>query len=104
MKIDPIVILGGWQPMGAAPRDGTVVETMNVYGLAPSYGLAKWSTTLRGRESPLSRPAWASVDRDGSYCDDESTLYWRPFTGNADNYVDPTQGAQETPEYWKRHL
>lgn len=34
---------GGWQSMDTAPKDGSIIEIMNTYGLVPWYGLFKWS-------------------------------------------------------------
>jgi hypothetical protein len=36
---------GGWQPVSTAPRDGTVVEMLETYGVAPWYGIFKWTKT-----------------------------------------------------------
>jgi len=32
-----------WKEIYTAPHDGTVVETLNTYGIQPTYALVKWS-------------------------------------------------------------
>lgn len=33
----------GWRPMSSAPRDGTVIEVRNAFGLLPTYSIDKWA-------------------------------------------------------------
>lgn len=101
---------GGWKPVASAPHDGTVVEMMETFGIAPWYGIYKWtkeatSTDEKGARIPikLNSPTWISIDRPGTSVDEDECLFWRPYT-NAGKYVDPTGGAQDTVEYWCRYL
>lgn len=103
---------GGWKPVSTAPRDGTVVEMMQTYGVAPTYGLYKWTRELMvlelvfGQRSPqpkpykMKTPAWVSADNSGSYFDSSRCLFWRPYKGDVAKYVDPTGGAQNKVAYW----
>lgn len=34
---------GGWKRMASAPRDGTTVEMLETYGVAPWYGIFRWT-------------------------------------------------------------
>lgn len=110
-----------WQPMASAPRDGTPVEIKNSYGVAPWYGLFRWTdeTTIRTAESytdaegkhrtrdlgeqayKLPKPTWVSIGRQGQSVDDGPYLQWRAYGGSADSYVDPTGGAQNSAAYWR---
>lgn len=40
---------GDWRPVATAPRDGTIVEMLETYGIAPWYGIFRWT-----RERPAS--------------------------------------------------
>jgi len=98
-----------WQPMWKAPRDGTVIEMRNSYGVMPWYGLFKWTDMIASANDPtlhkIDQPRWASVTQQGMSQGEESEqhLTWRPAPTTAPRaYVDPTGGAQETPEYWRR--
>jgi hypothetical protein len=79
----------GWKSMDSAPRDGTVVELAETYGIAPWFGLHKF---VDGR--------WQSTSdsRMGVY--EDNCLYWRPHEGAAKSYVDPTGGKQNSIKYW----
>lgn len=96
-----------WQPMSSAPRDGTVVEVMCTYGVAPSYSLAKWTTEFTTTQLDGERvkrtwkePEWVNLRSGGGWIY-ESSMKWRPYTGEVDNYIDPTGGAQNSPAYWR---
>ena len=80
---------GDWRPMSEALRDGTWVEVMNTYGVAPSYSLCRWTD----------EKAWRS--RGGNFFREEGHLKWRPYAGDPDNYVDPTGGLQNDMAYWR---
>ena len=83
-----------WKPLYAAPHNGTIVEILNTYEIAPTYGLFKWSTAWYKNGS------WVGVDRpDQGIMGDECNFY-RPFMGDPTKYVDPTHGAQYHEEYW----
>jgi hypothetical protein len=97
-----------WQHMSTAPRDGTVVELMCTYGVAPWYGIYRWTDEgyIRGKNGlepyKHSKPQWISVLPGRGSPFDESSLKWRPYTGEASNYVDPTGGQQDDMAYWRR--
>ena len=81
-----------WQPIVTAPRDGTVIEIQNNWGVAPTFGLSKW----------VSKRGWVDATNENSGTMDGEHLTWRPFDGDPTAYVDPTNGAQNTQEYWLR--
>jgi hypothetical protein len=83
--------MSAWQPIVSAARDGTVIEIKNDYGIAPWYGLHKW---VSGR-------GWVSATDESSECGDGPWLTWRPYEGDPAQYTDPTNGAQESKEYWQ---
>lgn len=109
-----------WLGMSSAPRDGTVIEIRNSYGVVPWYSIFRWSDEMmvqcyRSETMPdgtlrkidlgfqltkLGAPRWVDVDRPGHSVDanDERYLHWRPASDGA--YVDPTNGAQNTAGYW----
>lgn len=96
-----------WQPMSTAPRDGTVVEIKNSYGVAPTYSLGKWTDEglAHGRDGqmhPFKRDhaSWFNIKSGGGWIS-ESSLSWRPYVGDVDSYVDPTGGAQNSMAYWR---
>lgn len=110
-----------WRTMDSAPRDGTVIEIQNNYGVAPWYGIFRYggkmtieSCTLESDGTtffPCDNPkfvevdagdSWVSVDRPGHGLDPKDERYWkwRPHTDSAP-YVDPTGGAQNTAAYWQ---
>jgi hypothetical protein len=89
--------MNNWRSMESAPRDGTIIELRCTYGVAPWYGLHRWTT-----EGFTSDPRWNSVDKPNqSIAADEEYLAWRPYAGSPENYVDPTGGAQNDPRYWR---
>jgi hypothetical protein len=97
----------GWQPMTTAPRDGTVIEVINTYGVAPTYSLAKWTKerSAIGQNGDrmlftTEQPEWVDAVKGGGWIS-ESSLQWRPYNGTVTSYVDPTGGAQDSPAYWR---
>jgi hypothetical protein len=78
-----------WQPIASAPRDGTIVEIENRYGVAPTYGIFRF---VAG--------GWQNANEPRRGAADEAYLRWRPYKGIAKEYVDPTAGAQNTVKYW----
>jgi hypothetical protein len=82
---------GTWRSIGSAPRDGTTIELLQTYGIAPTYGLYKWDSSL-GR--------WTNVDRDPHLGMGEACAFWRPYKAQDKPYIDPTNGAQYTVKYW----
>lgn len=38
----------GWQNMDKAPRDGTIIEIRNAFGLLPTYSINKWTVITSG--------------------------------------------------------
>ena len=79
-----------WDDIAKAPRDGTPVEIRNDYGIRPTYGLFRW----------LDPRGWLKVGDDRTGVVDGPHLTWRPYGGDPASYVDPTNGAQDTREYW----
>lgn len=71
-----------WQDMNSAPRDGTVVEIKNSYGLLPTYGLFQWDTNWGGKWSSATQPG------SGLVSGVEHKFQWRPYAGDSANYVD----------------
>ncbi len=100
-----ISLKGQWCSMESAPRDGTWVEIKNCYGVAPSYSIARWTTHGLAHSSDglvpyeHSEPQWSSPDGGGFV--NEGSLFWRPYEGDVENYIDPTNGAQNSPAYWR---
>jgi hypothetical protein len=111
-----------WRSMDSAPRDGTVIEIANSYGIRPWYDLYRWEGPQPGEEPAVgtigthtqdaaanhthsfsSLRGWKSATRPGHglRADDEEHFRWRPYVGDPAAYVDPTNGAQETEEYWR---
>ncbi len=106
---------GDWKPGATAPRDGTVVEIMETFGIAPWYGPFKWTTETTSTESWMddgkghrtrippqtfkTSPHWEQVNGGGGVSDDEC-LFWRPYKKSVSGYVDPTGGAQGGVAYW----
>lgn len=80
----------GWNNIKDAPRDGTVIETQNNYGVAPTFGLHKW---VDGR-------GWVDAADDCRGTGDGPHLSWRSYSGDVSRYDDPTHGAQNTRNYW----
>ena len=88
----PYIDSGEWKNITTAPRDGTPIELKNDYGIMPTYSLCKW---VSGR-------GWVDANDDCRGVIDGPHLTWRPFSGDVQGYIDPTNGAQETVEYWQR--
>ncbi len=86
----------GWQPIATAPHDGTVVEVRCTYGVAPWYGIFRWTKREWGDEG------WVRVGDERSGFSEDPSFSWRPYAGATSSYVDPTGGAQDRPEYWRR--
>jgi hypothetical protein len=94
----------GWRSMSTAPRDGSVIELRCTYGVAPWYGLFKWSNEVQtpdGRRVELGKKRWTDAIDVNKGVADESSLSWRPYSGAVENYVDPTHGRQNTDRYWR---
>ncbi len=100
---------GGWKPAKFAPHDGTVVEMMETYGVAPWYGLFKWTKDHisvwgngpdKGKKTHFdAAPSWVGVSDPESGVDEDECLFWRPYKSSG-KYVDPTNGAQRSIAYW----
>lgn len=103
-----------WNHMSTAPRDGTWIELKCSYGVAPWYGLARW-TTDRYVYKPVSEgsgfeyyqsdtPTWILSEK-GHSVSDENYLEWRlwPYQ-DPDTYTDPTNGIQYSDSYWQGAL
>lgn len=96
----------GWQAMATAPRDGTIVEVCCTFGIAPWYGLYRWT----GKQGAIDQhgkmhewegaPTWVNASDPSRSVSDEAHLHWRPAATLADTYIDPTGGAQDTNAYW----
>jgi hypothetical protein len=78
--------------MQSAPRDGTVIELVCIYGIAPWYMSARWN----GRR-------WEDACDPTRGVRGDETLRWRPrpHAGDPASYVDPTNGAQNSQDYWQ---
>lgn len=88
-------INGDWKPIHEAPRDGTVIEVLETYGIAPWYGLYKW-VKLDGNPSP---GHWMSAEELNKGVIEDACLFWRPYSKSG-TYKDPTNGAQNGVAYW----
>lgn len=118
---------GGWRPISTAPRDGTIIETRDDYGVMPSYALDRWQTTMSMQMCTMNgsnlscrtveMPVWkggafiniAPKEAQGSYITPQLKHFvWRPFHGDPKHYVDPTNGADWKSGYeadgskWRR--
>lgn len=101
-----------WRPMVSAPHDGTTIEFVETYGVAPWYGIAHWSDEEIGingngggtTKMKIDKKTWAQIDKPGSVSDDDPCLYWRPYHGGSSSYVDPTGGVQNGSAYWLRAI
>ena len=80
-----------WNNIQDAPRDGTTIEIQNNWGVAAHYGICKWSCG-----------GWVYVHDELMGMSDGPHLSWRPYSGGAADYIDPTNGEQNTDEYWRR--
>ena len=98
---------GSWQHMSAAPRNGTVIEVIQTWGIAPTYGLVRFPQKgsvfeqfNRGK-SAVEDLTWEDVSNPTQgYTNLGNCLRWRPYKGDPKTYVDPTGGAQNTTAYW----
>ena len=82
----------GWRDIKDAPKDGTVIEIQNNWGVAPWFMLSRWEA---GK--------WRAANNSNSAMADEGPhLSWRPYDGQVGQYCDPTGGAQYTMSYWQR--
>lgn len=97
----------GWRSMDTAPRDGTPVELKCTYGVAPWYGVFKW-TGKRAAHGPNgelhefeTEPTWVDARNPSMGVSDEGHLHWRPYNGAVASYVDPTGGMQNDDRYWR---
>ena len=86
---------GHWKPLIEAPHDGTLVEELNTYGVAPYYSVAKFT---KGRWIFVD-PGFEKHSGVGGGPINEMCQWFRPFTGDLATYVDPTNGAQWTVKY-----
>lgn len=108
---------GGWKPVSTAPRDGTVVEMLETYGIAPWYDIFKWTKEITVPESfyvdgkghqvripphkiTLINGGWVSQTKQGSSVTEDECLFWRPYSKPTASYIDPTAGAQNSVSYW----
>jgi hypothetical protein len=83
----------GWSPLSEAPRDGTWVEVLNDYGVAPTYGLYHWN-----------KSGWWETSAAISGLGGDTCMFFRPYKGDPAKYVDPTHGEQYKTEYWCRAM
>jgi hypothetical protein len=81
-----------WLPIETAPRDGTVIEIRNCFGVAPWYGLFVWDAPRR---------EWRSAVDDRCGIIEGSYLTWRFYFSPVAEYSDPTGGFQNDPRYWR---
>lgn len=86
---------GNWQPVSTAPRDGTTVEMLETFGVAPWYGLFKWTKD----------DGWMRADGSSQGVMENYCLFWRPYKpAPTTPYVDPTGGAQDKVAYWCAYM
>ena len=95
-----------WRGMATAPRDGTIIEVRCTYGVAPWYGLYRWTDRITLNQNGVihemtGQPRWAKVGDDSSGFSEDSSFSWRPYNGAATAYIDPTGGLQDSPAYWR---
>jgi hypothetical protein len=97
-----------WRSMGSAPRDGTVIEIRQSYGIQPWFGLFKWVVEkgvlhcpAGGGECVPDPGGWKDATNPNRGVFGEDTMSWRPYGGSAAAYRDPTNGAQFTSQYWR---
>ena len=103
---------GEWKSVDSAPRDGTSVEMLETYGIAPWYGLFRWTTDEAAFEINTGKvmhfknrtPSWQAVDNPGHSVVEDNCLFWRPYHGSGSAYVDSTRGAQQSVAYWCAYL
>jgi hypothetical protein len=108
---------GGWQPIASAPRDGTAIEVLETYGVAPWYARYKWmkkgtkymETVMfsdgNGKQTDetmeMTEPVGRWVDTSDQHkgLSEDNCAFWRPVAQTGE-YVDPTGGAQNSVKYW----
>lgn len=88
-----------FQAMDNAPRDGTLIEICENSGYRAYYSLVEFKN-LWGEDVWLTVP---ERDNMAQYYgqDVEPSMKWRNTTQKRETYVDPTNGRQNTPEYWR---
>lgn len=107
-----------WRRIESAPKDGTVIEIQNSFGIRPWYGLFKWDNKMpittyacNGEPSTCSVVSvktqnipysWVQVNESGTALDmaDIDYLRWRPYHRHG-AYVDPIMDLQTIPGYWQ---
>lgn len=98
----------GWRSFDSAPRDGTAIEVRCTYGVAPWYGLYRWTDEMTVTQDGVThimhsqQKRWAKVGDDCSGFTEDHSFTWRPYGGQAQSYVDPTGGFQNDPRYWRQ--
>lgn len=117
MRLKGSMLASGWRDMDTAPRDGTVVELVCLYGVAPWYRLHQWTRKYsvrsirclsdgtqvdEGMHEGEGEPAWRGVPDSSRSVDNERYLLWRPTAQTGETYRDPTGGAQDSSDYWIR--
>jgi hypothetical protein len=89
--------IGGWMLLESAPKDGTVVEVLNTYGIAPHYSLNRWT-----KVGDSNMQGWVDLEQDHNFLltDSKHCFFWRPYNYvPGKKYVDPTGGAQDKVAY-----
>ena len=93
----------GWTPISTAPKDGTVIEVRCTFGVAPWYGLYFWKKEIFFNNAGRHEGRWCkSGDENRGFDPDDRFFSWRNTNQTSTQYVDPTGGAQNTEEYWRR--
>ena len=84
-----------WKPLSSAPHDGTVVEVLNTYGVAPTYGVFAWT------KSPLPEGWWQNQQDKHLGLGGEDCMFYRPYHPvKGRPYIDPTNGQENKIRYW----
>lgn len=109
---------GDWKQVSTAPKDGRKVEMLETHGIAPWYELFYWRAKgvkyktlvhfqigdkragVREEEFTESEGRWVQVSNPDMGVTEDSCLFWRPYMGDPNKYVDPTGGASRTVKYW----
>lgn len=115
----------GWNWMSQAPKDGTVIEIRNGFGLLPTYSIARWASIGRNEFAwvdatpipPCKDPPGEKIkDKDGQVIGmsfstgcQGTTFYdaaagaglaWRPYTGKVEDY----HAHNPTMDDWRRAM
>lgn len=108
---------GEWKPISTAPKDGTRIEFLETFGVAPWYGQYRWMkkgekykaevwttdrqghSTRTERELTESSGRWVNVEDTAMGINEDSCGFWRA-TSQSEKYVDPTGGKQKSVAYW----